>query len=51
MMNLDYLNEVQREAVKCTDGPMMILAGAGSGKTRTLVSKIEYLLKEKNSLI
>ena len=46
-MNLDYLNDIQKEAVLHTDGPMMILAGAGSGKTRTLVAKIEYLLKEK----
>lgn len=46
-MNLDHLNSTQKEAVLATDGPMMILAGAGSGKTRTLVSKISYLLDEK----
>ncbi|MFZ4713106.1 MAG: ATP-dependent helicase [Bacteriovoracaceae bacterium] len=46
-MNIDKLNPRQREAVLHTDGPVMILAGAGSGKTRTLVSRITYLLQEK----
>ncbi|MBT3981322.1 MAG: UvrD-helicase domain-containing protein [Bacteriovoracaceae bacterium] len=40
----DNLNGAQKRAVEKTDGPVMILAGAGSGKTRTLVAKVSYLL-------
>ncbi len=46
-MDLSGLNKQQRSAVVNCDGPIMILAGAGSGKTKTLVSKISYLLNEK----
>jgi DNA helicase-2/ATP-dependent DNA helicase PcrA len=48
MLDLNLLNKAQKEAVITTDGPMMILAGAGSGKTRTLVTKIAHLIENKN---
>ena len=45
-MNIDRLNEKQKEAVINSTGPMLILAGAGSGKTKVLTTKVAYLINE-----
>ncbi len=52
MRNLEYLkslNSAQKEAVINTDGPILVVAGAGSGKTKVLTSKIAYLIKNNKA--
>lgn len=45
---LNNLNQEQLEAVKTVEGPVMVFAGAGTGKTKTLISRIVYMVKECN---
>ncbi len=45
---IEELNDKQKEAVLYNEGPLLVLAGAGSGKTKVLTTKIAYMMKEKN---
>ena len=52
MLNLEYLrnlNDQQKEAVSCLNGPLLIVAGAGSGKTKVLTSRIAHIIKQKKA--
>ena len=52
MLNFEYLknlNKEQKEAVSCLDGPLLIVAGAGSGKTKVLTSRIAHIIKQKKA--
>ena len=52
MLNLEYLknlNEKQKEAVLSLDGPLLIVAGAGSGKTRVLISRMAHIIEKKKA--
>ena len=53
MVNSDFLknlNKAQKEAVTTLDGPLLIVAGAGSGKTKVLTTRIANIIKQKKSI-
>ena len=52
MLNFEYLNNLnveQKKAVSYLDGPLLIVAGAGSGKTKVLTSRIAHIIKSKKA--
>ena len=54
MLNFEYLknlNDKQKEAVLSLDGPLLIVAGAGSGKTKVLISRIAHIIEKQKAIL